>query len=78
MTPDLSRRLGRALGQHEVTPAERQAVTEAAAVVDTFDQLPQPVRDLIAEIEARPGGLPSRIQRLVDTRPPKQSPPASL
>ena len=35
MSPDLSRRLGRALGEHPVTVAERRAVTEAAEQAET-------------------------------------------
>jgi transposase len=55
MTPELSRRLGKALGQHVVTPDERSMVTSAAEQVDTWEQLPALVRALVEEIEARPG-----------------------
>jgi hypothetical protein len=54
MGPDLCRRLGRALGTHEVTPAERTTVARAAEAADTWEDLPEPVRKLVTAIEDRP------------------------
>lgn len=53
MLPDLSRRLAHVLGRMPSTPSERGAVVDAAIKVDTWDQLPQSVRDLVEEIESR-------------------------
>lgn len=53
MLAELSRDLGEALGTHPITPAERVLVNAAAAVVDTFDELPPEVQALIDEIEQR-------------------------
>jgi hypothetical protein len=53
MNPDLSRRLGRALGDHPVSMAERRAVIEAAERVETWDDLPDNIKGLVREIEAR-------------------------
>jgi hypothetical protein len=59
MDPDLLRRVQRALGEHPVSPAERRAVIEAAEQAGTWDALPDHVRELIRDIEARtfPTGL---------------------
>jgi hypothetical protein len=54
MGPELSRRLGRALGTREVTPAERATVAKAAEAADTWEDLPEPVRKLVTAIEERP------------------------
>lgn len=53
VSPDLSRRLGAALGRHVVTPAERSQVIAAAVTVEEWDQLPPPVQLLVVEIEGR-------------------------
>ena len=53
MDPDLSRRLDRALGDHPVTAAERRMVIDAAEQVHTWDELPDHIKQLIREIEAR-------------------------
>lgn len=59
MTPELSRRLGSALGGHVVTPDERGTVVEAAKNVDAWAELPETVRLLVEEIEIRPGPGPA-------------------
>ena len=54
MDADLSHRLERALGgDHPVSMAERRAVIEAAKQAQTWDALPDDVRALIRDIEAR-------------------------
>jgi hypothetical protein len=53
MNDDLSRRLVRTLGDHPVSMAERRAVIEAAEQADTWDALPQNIKELVREIEAR-------------------------
>ena len=54
MTPDLSRRLGRALGgPRPPGMRERLAVNTAAARVDTWEQLPADIKALVARIERR-------------------------
>ena len=53
MDPDLSRRLARALGEHPVTAAERRTVVEAAEHAASWDALPDHVKALVREIEAR-------------------------
>lgn len=57
MGPELSHRLGVSLGGRIVTVAERRTITEAAAGVDTWNDLPLTVRALVQEIEHRPGWL---------------------
>jgi 3-hydroxyacyl-CoA dehydrogenase len=59
MDPDLLQRVQRALGEHPVSPAERRMVIEAAERAQTWDALPDDVRELIRDIEARtfPTGL---------------------
>ena len=61
MDPDLLNRVQRALGEHPVTPAERRAVIAAVeqAAGQTWDDLPDDIRRLIKDIEARtfPTGL---------------------
>ena len=58
MDPDLLRRVQSALGEHPVTPAERRAVIaaveQAAEQAQTWDDLPDDIRQLIRDIEARP------------------------
>jgi len=53
MDPDLTRRLDRALGDHPVSAGERRAVIEAAGRAQTWADLPDDIRRLIREIEAR-------------------------
>lgn len=57
MRPDLSRRLGAAFCAGFPTPEQRQLVIDAAetAGVATFDDLPEPVRDLVLELERGAG-----------------------
>jgi hypothetical protein len=51
--PDLSRRLGRALSEHPVSVAERRIVIEAAEQAGSWDALPDNIRTLVRDIEAR-------------------------
>jgi hypothetical protein len=53
MGPDLSRRLARTLSDHPVTPAERRTVVGAAELVQTWEELPDDIKQLIRDIEAR-------------------------
>jgi hypothetical protein len=53
MDPDSARRLARALSDHPVSPAERRIVIEAAEQVETWDALPDNIKALIRDIEAR-------------------------
>jgi hypothetical protein len=53
MDPDLSRRLGRALSDHPVSVAERRIVIEAAEQAETWDALPDNIKTLVRDIEAR-------------------------
>ena len=53
MDPELSRRLGRALNDHPVSAAERRLVTEAAEDAETWDALPDDIKTLVRDIEAR-------------------------
>ncbi|MFF5292772.1 hypothetical protein [Paractinoplanes globisporus] len=53
MDRDLSRRLGRALGEHPVSPAERRIVIAAAEGAETWDSLPDDIKTLVRDIEAR-------------------------
>lgn len=62
--PDLSLRLGRALGRHDVQPSERATVVDAAREADLWDDLPADIQALIEEIESRPGGVPPHIEKL--------------
>jgi hypothetical protein len=59
MNEDLSRRIGRALNDHPVSMAERRAVIQAAERAETWDSLPEDIRTLVRDIEARiyPTGL---------------------
>jgi hypothetical protein len=50
---ELSRRVERALRDHPCTPAERRTVMAAAARVEHWDDLPDEIRKLVREIEAR-------------------------
>lgn len=54
MSPELSRRLGDALGLRYTTLPEQQSIREAAANSETWDDLPEDMRSLVEEIEARP------------------------
>jgi hypothetical protein len=53
MDADLTRRLERTLGDHPVSMAERRAVIEAAEQAQTWDALPDHIKALVREIEAR-------------------------
>lgn len=55
MTPELSRRLARALDVGQATIGERQQIVTAAdAAVPSFEDLPEQVRDLVVRLEAGP------------------------
>lgn len=53
---ELSRRLGRALGGHDVLPDERTALIDALEKgnVQTWEELPAEMQALVREIESRP------------------------
>jgi hypothetical protein len=53
MDPDLARRLTRALSDHPVNAAERRTVIDAAERAGTWDALPDDIRALVRDIEAR-------------------------
>ena len=53
MDSDLSRRLGRALSDHPVSAAERRFVIGAAEEAETWDALPDNIKTLVRDIEAR-------------------------
>jgi hypothetical protein len=53
MDRDLSRRLDRALGDHPVSMAERRAVIEAVEQSENWDVLPDAIKELVRDIEAR-------------------------
>lgn len=53
MGPELSRRLGRVLGRRPNAPQERFKIVDAAQDVETWDELPEPIRKLVEEIERR-------------------------
>ena len=55
MSPELSRRLGEALGAHFATLDEQAGGRDALRGVETWDDLPADVRALILDIESRPG-----------------------
>lgn len=59
MSPELSRRLGNALGGHVVTVDERNRVVAAAErpTVERWNDLPRDVQRLVVEIENRPPTL---------------------
>lgn len=54
MKPELSRRLGLAIGSHLTEVEERNQIVGAAVAVDEFEQLPDDVQALVEEIEGRP------------------------
>jgi hypothetical protein len=53
MDRDLSDRLRRALSDHPVSVAERRTIVEAAAAAETWDALPDNIKMLVRDIEAR-------------------------
>jgi hypothetical protein len=54
MDVELSRRLRRALGgDHPVSMAERRTILEAAERAETWDALPDDIKALVRDIEAR-------------------------
>ena len=60
MSPDLSRRLGAAVGTRVVSPDERSAIIAALPGVEEWPDLPAEIRQLVEEIESRPEGLGDR------------------
>lgn len=58
MGPELSQRLGRAMGKASPAPTldEREAVIDASAPVDTFEELPAEIQELVLRFEASVGG----------------------
>jgi hypothetical protein len=54
MTPELSRRVGRALGTRSVTPQERSQVATAVDAAGSWADLPPGIRALVEDIELRP------------------------
>jgi hypothetical protein len=54
LTPELSRRIGSAVGTHSVTPAEQSTIVRGAADAETWEDLPAQVRQLVADVESRP------------------------
>lgn len=59
MTPELSQRLGQALGRHPVLPGERTLIIAASVDAETWDDLSAEIRALIQDIEARSPGTPT-------------------
>jgi len=55
MTPELSRRLGEAVGTRIVSPQEQKIIRDAAALAQSWADLPADVQQLVVEIESRPG-----------------------
>jgi hypothetical protein len=53
MDPDMARRVGRALNDHPASVAERRIVIEAAEEAETWDALPDNIKTLVRDIEAR-------------------------
>lgn len=51
----LSRRLGQAFNSPAVTLQERERIRTAAERAETFDDLPPDVKQIVLEIEERPG-----------------------
>jgi len=51
MTPDLSRRLGRILGNTVLPAADRWRIVDAAVKADTFADLPDDIRRLVESLE---------------------------
>jgi hypothetical protein len=54
VSPELSRRLGEALGTKYTTPAEQGTIRAAADDAETWDDLSADVQSLVEAIEARP------------------------
>lgn len=54
MTPELSRRVGRAVSEHWVTFDERDRVIRAAERAEQWGDLPPDIQALILDIESRP------------------------
>lgn len=53
MNAELSRRAGRILGMHPVTPEERRRVIAAVEAADTWNDLSPDIQQLLTEIESR-------------------------
>jgi hypothetical protein len=66
MGPELSQRLGRAMGKASPAPTldEREAVIDAAAPVDTFEELPAAIQELVLRLEASVGGTTTSARHL--------------
>lgn len=60
MTPNLSRRLAKALQQAQLPPAERARVVAAAEKATTFSDLPKKVQALIKNAEGEKGARPAK------------------
>jgi len=58
MSPDVSRRLGLIVGRHWVSPDERDRIISATLDAEDWVDIPQKIRDLLAEIGKR-GALPT-------------------
>lgn len=54
MSPQLSRRVGRALSEHWCSFDERDQVLTAAEAVDRWADLPAAIQKLVSDIESRP------------------------
>jgi hypothetical protein len=53
VNPELSQRLARAVNLARLPAGEKDAVAAAAEGVDTFEELPEWVRDLVLDAETR-------------------------
>jgi len=53
-TPELSRRLGEAVGTHAVDPDEQKLIFDAYNQAEDFDDLPSEIQQLVQDIEASP------------------------
>jgi len=65
MSPDVSRRLGLIVGRHWVSPDERDRVISATLDAEDWEDIPQNIRDLLAEIGQR-GALPTNADPTLD------------
>lgn len=59
MSPELSRRLGAALGTKYVAVADRRLIEDAAAQAEVWQDLSEPIRALVQDIESRGDPWPS-------------------
>lgn len=58
MTPELSRRVGAAMGTKYVTLDEQQFIRDALRTAEVWGDLPSDVQRLVLNIEARPDPWP--------------------